>query len=170
MKRLIVVLTVLVLAASCKKQSKESSAPDAQEKSPAKITIGFSIDTLAIERWRRDCDVFLNTAKDLGADVIVQNSGNSVEVQNQQIAYLIKRGVKAVTVTELEAVCNGLCRAVYLERETVQRVLLDSIAVDLIGEMDAMKIELGSWGSASVPHCNPDLARILRGKLVETKC
>lgn len=92
---------------SCKNKSKESAKPVEQEKTYSKITIGFSIDTLAIERWRRDCDIFLNTAKDLGADVIVQNSGNSVEVQNQQIEYLVKRGVKAVVVVPKDAETLG---------------------------------------------------------------
>ncbi|HAH61919.1 MAG TPA: LacI family transcriptional regulator, partial [Treponema sp.] len=63
-----------------------------------KIVIGFSIDTLALERWQRDLDVFMNTAKEHGADVIVQNAGNSVEEQNRQLLYLADRKVSAVVV------------------------------------------------------------------------
>ena len=63
-----------------------------------KITIGFSIDTLAIERWRRDLDVFLATAKSVGADVIVQNAGNEVSVQIRQIQYLIDKNVDVLIV------------------------------------------------------------------------
>jgi len=109
MKKNVIIIATLcsLFLLACQKKSKVSLKPSEQEKSPEKITIGFSIDTLAIERWRRDCDVFLNTAKDLGADVIVQNSGNSVEVQNQQIEYLIKRGVKAVVIVPKDAETLG---------------------------------------------------------------
>ena len=92
MKRFIKPFLFLIIClslASCSKQKQtttEKSPAPAQEK---KITIGFSIDTLAIERWQRDLDVFINKAKELGADVIVQNAGNSVEEQNRQLLYLM---------------------------------------------------------------------------------
>jgi len=129
--------------ASCQKQGKEFSKPSEQEKKPARITIGFSIDTLAIERWRRDCDVFLNTAKDLGADVIVQNSGNSVEVQNQQIEYLVKRGAKAVVVVPKDA--SSLGESVRLARSKGIPVisydrLLRNTPVDLYVTIDSQAV------------------------------
>lgn len=68
------------------------------EKNTKTPLIGFSIDTLAIERWRRDLDTFLNTAKGLGAQVIVQNSGNSIKEQNRQILYLVDKGVKVIVI------------------------------------------------------------------------
>ena len=68
------------------------------ENSKHRLVIGFSIDTLALERWQRDLDVFMNTAKELGADVIVQNAGNSVEEQNRQLLYLADRKVDVVVV------------------------------------------------------------------------
>ena len=93
----ILLLSVTVL--SCKKQkTTEKEAFSGEPSQAAPISIGFSIDTLAIERWIRDCDVFLNTAKELGADVIVQNSGNSVEEQNRQIQYLINRNVDVIVI------------------------------------------------------------------------
>lgn len=110
MKKLLLTALLLALAAalvSCKKSKAVHSNPSVEAESASRLSIGFSIDTLAIERWRRDCDVFLNTAKDLGADVIVQNSGNSVEVQNQQIEYLVKRGVKAVVIVPKDAESLG---------------------------------------------------------------
>ena len=76
---------------SCKKQNQPSAEKTPFPAAEKKITIGFSIDTLAIERWQRDMDVFINKAKELGADVIVQNSGNSIEEQNRQLLYLMDR-------------------------------------------------------------------------------
>ena len=77
--------------ASCKKQNQtpaQNSPAPAPEK---KVTIGFSIDTLAIERWQRDMDIFISKAKELGAEVIVQNAGNSIEEQNKQLLYLMNK-------------------------------------------------------------------------------
>lgn len=107
MKKVILILTVLfsmclITGCSKKKQSKSgvSQRPETQTK---KTTIGFSIDTLAIERWQRDLDVFINKAKELGADVIVQNAGNSLEEQKRQLTYLMDRAVDVIVVLPKEA-------------------------------------------------------------------
>ena len=89
---------------SCR--AKVSSNADGEinlESSKKRVTIGYSIDTLAIERWRRDSDVFLNTAKELGADVIVQNAGNKVETQIKQLEYLIERKVDVIVIVPKKA-------------------------------------------------------------------
>ena len=101
-----VILLSLVLTFSCKKQE-ISTASRATRTSTASssrpLTIGFSIDTLAIERWQRDMDIFINKVKELGADVIVQNAGNSIEEQNRQLMYLLERNVDAVVVLPKKA-------------------------------------------------------------------
>lgn len=101
---LIILLVLLTL--SCKKTENTSSArnPRQPSSSSAKtITVGFSIDTLAIERWQRDMDVFINKVKEMGADVIVQNAGNSIEEQNRQLMYLLERNVDVVVVLPKKA-------------------------------------------------------------------
>ena len=95
----------LSLIVSCKKQEATSAARQPSP-TPAKsksLTIGFSIDTLAIERWQRDLDVFINKVKEMGADVIVQNAGNNIEEQNRQLIYLLERNVDAVVVLPKDA-------------------------------------------------------------------
>ena len=104
---LTIILFILLLAASCKK-NEVTVAPrqprtNATAAASNPITIGFSIDTLAIERWQRDMDVFINKAKEMGADVIVQNAGNSIEEQNRQLMYLLERNVNAVVVLPKDA-------------------------------------------------------------------
>lgn len=85
-----------------------------------KLTIGFSIDTLAIERWQRDLDVFINKAKELGADVIVQNAGNNLEEQNRQLTYLLDRNVDVIVVLPKKA--DGFS-------ETIQKIRNKNIPV-----------------------------------------
>ena len=44
-----------------------------------KIQIGMSFDSFVIERWLRDRDVFVSTAKELGAEVNVQNANGDID-------------------------------------------------------------------------------------------
>ena len=98
----ILLLTALLLS-GCKKNSQKITEKKSEYIPPRKITIGFSIDTLAIERWQRDLDIFINKVKELGADVIVQNAGNSVEEQKRQLIYLMERNVDVVVVVPKDA-------------------------------------------------------------------
>mgnify|MGYP002857272021 CR=1 FL=1 len=143
MKKVIVILAAAVCLASCQKKSSNVSRAGKSSLAAPKEAIGFSIDTLAIERWRRDCDIFMNTAKDLGCEVIVQNSGNSVEVQNQQIAYLIKRGVKAIVVVPKDAESLGesvrLAKSKNIPVISYDRLLRNS-PVDLYVTIDSQAV------------------------------
>lgn len=95
-------ITILsILFCSCKKD--KTTTLETNKTQEKQITIGLSIDTLAIERWIRDCDVFLNTAKELGAHVIVQNAGNSIEEQEKQIKYLIDKNVDSLVILPKKA-------------------------------------------------------------------
>ena len=57
------------------------------------VKIGFSIDSLVVERWERDRDVFVTKAKELGAEVNIQNASGDVSTQEKQLRYLISKGV-----------------------------------------------------------------------------
>ncbi len=63
-----------------------------------KLVIGFSLDSLIVERWLRDRDVFVSAANSLGADVIFQNAANGEREQVNQVKYLIDRGVDALVI------------------------------------------------------------------------
>ncbi len=65
---------------------------------PPRITIGFSLDSLIVERWIRDRDIFVSTAGELGADVIVQNAANDEQQQVSQVRYLIDKGVDVLLI------------------------------------------------------------------------
>ncbi len=93
----------ILLFASCTKKEVSSTLRQPSANTSHQLTIGFSIDTLAIERWQRDMDVFINKVKEMGADVIVQNAGNSIEEQNRQLMYLLERNVDVVVVLPKKA-------------------------------------------------------------------
>ncbi|MBQ9538643.1 MAG: substrate-binding domain-containing protein [Treponema sp.] len=89
---------LLISLAACNKMQSTKTEEGNPAKGDDKPKVGFSIDTLALERWQRDLDVFMNKARELGAEVIVQNAGNSVEMQNSQLEYLMQRRVDTVVI------------------------------------------------------------------------
>jgi len=111
---------MLAVAGCGRSESSGGNRGTVEEKSSKRPVIGFSIDTLAIERWQRDLDVFMAEAKELGADVIVQNAGNSIEEQNRQLLYLAGRGVDVVVVVAKDARQVG---------DAVERILAKNIPV-----------------------------------------
>ena len=77
------------------------------EKNPGgeddRIQIAMSFDSFVIERWQRDRDVFVSTAKELGATVNVQNANGDVEKQKEQIEYFIKKGVDVIVIVCIDS-------------------------------------------------------------------
>ena len=102
-KKIFILLSLSLTFFSCKKNEEKIAMSSNLQKGPDPLTIGFSIDTLAIERWQRDMDIFINKVRELGAEVIVQNAGNNIEEQNRQLLYLLERNVDAVVVLPKKA-------------------------------------------------------------------
>ena len=62
----VVLVCVLTLGACGNLDSSKTSGDAAQDR---KIQIGMSFDSFVIERWQTDRDIFVSTAKELGAEV-----------------------------------------------------------------------------------------------------
>lgn len=62
------------------------------------LKIGLSVDSFVIERWIRDRDIFVSTAKSLGAEVNVQNANGDLQEQMEQIEYFIKKQMDVIVV------------------------------------------------------------------------
>jgi D-xylose transport system substrate-binding protein len=58
----------------------------------------MSFDSFVIERWQRDRDVFVSTAKEYGATVNVQSANGDVEKQKEQIEYFIDSGMDVIVI------------------------------------------------------------------------
>jgi D-xylose transport system substrate-binding protein len=67
------------------------------------INIGMSFDSFVIERWQRDRDVFVSTAKEMGAEVNVQNANGNIEEQKRQILYFIEQNVDVIVIICIDA-------------------------------------------------------------------
>ena len=88
----VLLLTVILVFSLDEENEKKESVID------DKIQIGMSFDTFVVERWQRDRDIFVSTAKELGAEVNVQNANGDIEEQKKHIDYFIDKGVDAIVV------------------------------------------------------------------------
>ncbi|MBC8061225.1 MAG: substrate-binding domain-containing protein [Clostridiaceae bacterium] len=69
-----------------------------EKKDIKRIKIGLSMDSLVVERWQTDRDVFMAKVKELGGETIVQNAGNNSNEQINQIKYLIAQEVDVLVI------------------------------------------------------------------------
>ena len=83
--------------------TKENDPGVNSEKEEDTINIGMSFDSFVIERWQRDRDVFVSTAKEMGAEVNVQNANGDIEEQKRQIQYFIEQGVDVIVIICIDA-------------------------------------------------------------------
>lgn len=87
---------VCLLFGGCGQKQEEAKTENVQNMK--KPTIGFSIDSLILERWQKDRDVFVSAAQNLGAEVNVQNANGNTEEQIAQIEYFIEKQMDAIVI------------------------------------------------------------------------
>ena len=98
---LLIALGLLLAAVGCGKAENGRETDAGKEE---KIQIGMSFDSFVIERWQRDRDVFVSVAKELGAEVNVQNANGVVEEQKKQIDYFIEKGMDVIVIIAIDPV------------------------------------------------------------------
>jgi len=86
-----------------------------------KIQIGMSFDSFVIERWQKDRDVFVSVAKELGAEVNVQNANGDLEEQKKQIEYFIDKGMDAIVIICIDS--DGLADTVKKAKDAGIKVI-----------------------------------------------
>ncbi len=91
-------LVVMVLVLLCTGCSNKNSKENMKVEENHALQIGFSFDSFVIERWIRDRDAFVMTAKDLGAEVNVQVANGDVDTQISQIKYFIKKKMDVIVI------------------------------------------------------------------------
>ncbi len=94
-----------------------------------KIQIGMSLDSFVVERWQRDRDIFVSTAKELGAEVNVQNANGDVKEQIAQLEYFIEKNLDVIVVVPIEA---GSLKEVIKSAKSagIKVICYDRLAVD----------------------------------------
>lgn len=97
------ILSVSLLT-GCGETAENSAETGQQENDKDKIVIGFAMDTLVHERWLRDRDIFVATAKELGAEVILQIAYSDGREQEKQVQYLLDQGIDVLVLIPHDAV------------------------------------------------------------------
>ncbi|WP_026695411.1 D-xylose ABC transporter substrate-binding protein [Peribacillus kribbensis] len=69
----------------------------------AKIKIGLSVSDLTLERWQHDRDIFVDQAKKLNADVLVQSANGDEAKQLSQIQNMLSQGIDALVIIAINS-------------------------------------------------------------------
>ena len=98
-----ILIICMLFLTGCTSGGNEETSESTEEKTGIKI--GMSFDSFIIERWRRDCDVFVAKIKeyDSNADVNVQNANGDIETQKSQIRYLIDKKVDVLVIVCIDS-------------------------------------------------------------------
>ncbi len=113
------------------------------ETRPGRPLIGLSMDTLKEERWQGDRDMFTARARELGADVQVQDANSDDVRQIKDVEALITKGVDALVIIPHDgAAC---AKAVALARDAGIPVLaydrlITGCDLDLYMTFDNVKV------------------------------
>ena len=95
-KILIIFILTGILAGTvgCRKELPESDGNA--------IKIGFIAETFTVERWAVDRDIFVTKARELGAEVVVQNAYENSERQIEIVRNMVNEGVDAIVIIAYE--------------------------------------------------------------------
>lgn len=104
-KSMVLILVIISGMCSCK-----SNEVNKNIESHSKPVIGLMMDGLVIERWQKDRDIFISKAKELGAEVIVQNANEDIKVQVNQIYSMIEKKIDVLVIIPYDK--DGLAQCV----------------------------------------------------------
>lgn len=140
-KSLLILLAMLLLITGCGR--KQQADQEEAEQDDAAIQIGLVFDSFIIERWQKDRDVFVSTAKEYGAEVNVQNANGDIDTQISQIRYLIKKKVDVLVVVCIDS--DGLADVITEAKDAGIRVIaydrmIKNANVDLYISFDNEKV------------------------------
>ncbi len=90
------------------------------------IKIGFMTDTMTVERWAFDRDIFVKKAEELGAEVVVQNGYEDSERQKQIAMEMIDQGVDVLAIVAYDK--DSLSEVVkYAQSQNVKFIAYDRL-------------------------------------------
>lgn len=92
-----IVLLLIIICISVFSFYKINLKPDGK-KVVNRVKVGLSMDSLVVERWQTDRDIFMAKVKELGGEVIVQDAGNDSNEQINQIKYLIGQDINVLVI------------------------------------------------------------------------
>lgn len=96
-------MMVMLLLTACGEAVKnESGTKDGNGKKEG-LKIGLSVSDLTLERWQHDRDFFVEKAKELGADVLVQSANGDEAKQLSQIQNMLSQNVDVLVIIAINS-------------------------------------------------------------------
>ncbi len=135
---------VLALLLAALALSVSGCGRDKKQKNPAKAPrIGFSLDSLVVERWKRDIDVFEKSVRELGADFTLEIADQDPAKQDKQVRSLADSGIDVLVIVPNDA--DKLSQAVkYAKSRGIKVLSYDRLVrnakVDLYVSFDNEKV------------------------------
>lgn len=156
--KFLLLLLLICILSGCGVKEEEVEEVIANED---KIQIGISFDSFVMERWQRDRDIFVSTAKDLGAEVNVQNANGDSGEQIAQIEYFIEKKMDVIVIVsieyeELQDVIKR-AKAQGIKIISYDRLIKNS-GVDLYISFDNKRV--GSMMAEALCQANPDAKKV----------
>lgn len=124
-----------------------AAQPQGSPSRPA-LKIGYLMDSLKVERWQTDLDIFQKRAKELGAEVLVETAEGNDDLQLQQSSKLMDSGVRVLVLVAHDAGkaarIVSAAKARHVPVLCYERLVPDSdvdffvgINAEVVGEMEA---------------------------------
>lgn len=140
---LVTILAILLTCCLTACATSDKEEVEITEEESDKIQIGFSMDSYLIERWQRDRDVFVSKARELDAEVNMQNANGVIEEQISQIEYFIEKDVDVIVIVAIDA--DALTEVVAKAKKEGIKViaydrLINNANVDLYISFDNEKV------------------------------
>src|SRR5699024_4686303 len=95
---LLVFALIMALVIACGQDAEQESKEQGGNGDSDSIKIGLSVVDLSLERWQHDRDIFIETAEELGAEVIVQSADGDADKQLSQIENMLSQNVDVVVI------------------------------------------------------------------------
>ena len=105
-KKGFLIILIMAVCLSCVRKKPEDRT----------IRIGFSAasDVFLHERWRRDIKIFMNAARELGAEVLLAKSPGNALGQIPQIQYLLEQKIEVLVVIPQDMeLLGGVIKGIY---------------------------------------------------------
>ena len=134
---ILILILLISIPAGCAREEEYINNDDT-------IKIGFILETMTVERWQRDRDIFMAKANELGADeVIVKNAYEDAQRQDKIIRDMVAEGVDTLAIVAYDK--DSLSDAIKYARDNNVKIiaydrLIREADVDLYISFDNYKV------------------------------
>lgn len=96
-------MMVMLLLTACGEAVKNESGTKNGDGKKEGLKIGLSVSDLTLERWQHDRDFFVEKAKELGADVLVQSANGDEAKQLSQIQNMLSQNIDVLVIIAINS-------------------------------------------------------------------